>query len=143
MMHDSALALALNSENAPASRKGAAAWIGRWYNQMGSYMDLKLANDEITAGSSYTTKTSGAGGSLTSKKMCGYVEGDLISLLVLWPGGSQTAWTGQLVDDVTNPRIKTLWHLVTEIPDADEPTKLWMSTFTGADEFTRTAPPIK
>lgn len=139
MTHDKAVALATKSENAPPSAKGAAAWIGRWYNQMGSYMDIKLAGDEITAGSSYTSKTSAGGGSVTSKKMCGYVHGDLISFLVLWPGGSQTAWTGQLVDDDANPRIKTLWHLVTEIPDADEPTKLWMSTFTGADEFTRTA----
>jgi len=139
MTHDKALAVAVKTENAPAPAKGPAAWVGRWYNQMGSYMDLKLAGNEIATGSSYTTKTSSGGGSVTSKKMCGYVDGDLISFLVLWPGGSQTAWTGQLVDDDANPRIKTLWHLVTEIPDVDEPTKLWMSTFTGADEFARTA----
>ncbi len=48
-----------------------------------------------------------------------------------------TAWTGQLVDDEDAPRIKTLWHLVTDVPDVDEPKRLWTSTFAGADEFTR------
>lgn len=48
-----------------------------------------------------------------------------------------TAWTGQLVDDQVAPCIKTLWHLVTNVPDPDESTQLWLSTLAGADNFTR------
>jgi hypothetical protein len=67
----------------------------------------------------------------------GYVAGDLISFLVLWPRGSITSWVGQLVEMEGVPTIRTLWHLLTEIPDPKEPTFLWQSTFAGADEFRR------
>jgi len=60
-----------------------------------------------------------------------------VSFLVLWPSGSMTAWVGQLVDDQANPRIKTLWNLVTDVKDEDEADRLWTSVFTGADEFRR------
>ena len=97
-------------------------------------MDIVVSGSDVTG--TYTSASSGAGGPVTGP-LKAYVSGDLISFLVLWPGGSMTAWVGQLVDEQTDPRIKTLWHLVTNIPDADEPNKLWMSTFTGADEFHR------
>jgi hypothetical protein len=42
-----------------------------------------------------------------------------------------------MVGEEANPVIRTLWHLVTEVPNEDEPTELWTSTFAGADEFTR------
>ena len=38
---------------------------------------------------------------------------------------------------VAEPEIRTLWHLVTNVPDADEPKELWTSTYAGADEFCR------
>ena len=44
----------------------------------------------------YTSADSSKGGRITGA-LKGY--GDRISFLVLWPGGSMTAWTGQLVND--------------------------------------------
>jgi hypothetical protein len=33
--------------------------------------------------------------------------------------------------------LKTLWQLVMNVPEVEEPEKLWTSIFAGADEFTR------
>lgn len=133
-MHEKAVEFATSSANKAGPQAGPATWLGRWKNQMGSTMDLAVTHSDLTG--TYTSSTSGGGGPVTGT-LKGFVAGDLISFLVLWPGGSMTAWTGQLVDDVAAPRIKTLWHLVTDVPEGDEPTKLWTSTFAGADEFTR------
>ena len=133
MRHEAAVKFALSTEN----KKGPttpAAWVGKWKNQIGSEMDLKVAGSDVTG--SYTSADSSGGKPITGD-LKGNVYGDLISFLVLWPGGSMTAWTGQLVDDENAPRIKTLWHLVTDVPDPDEPKRLWTSTFAGADEFIR------
>lgn len=134
MTHEKALKLAVSSENKPGPRGGSAAWAGRWKNQMNSTMDLTVAGGDITG--TYTSSTSAAGGPITGT-LKGNVAGDLIAFIVLWPKGSMTAWTGQMVNDGSAPCIKTLWHLVTDVPDAEEPTRLWTSTFTGADEFFR------
>jgi hypothetical protein len=107
---------------------------GHWQNQMSSTMELKISGSDVTG--VYTSAASAKGGPLAGK-LKGFISGDLISFLVLWPGGSMTAWVGQLVDDQAKPRIKTLWHLVTEIPNEDEDEFLWASVFSGADEFTR------
>ncbi|WP_425306745.1 avidin/streptavidin family protein [Cupriavidus pauculus] len=134
MRHEAALKLAVSSDN--RADRPPATWIGHWKNQMGSSMELEVNGSEIKG--SYTSANSGEGtGGPLVGALRGYVAGDLISFSVLWPGGSITAWTGQLVDDAAAPRIETLWHLVTDVPDPDEPTKLWTSTFTGADKFTR------
>lgn len=134
MTHEEAVRFAVSSENKAGPKAGAATWLGRWKNQMGSTMDLTVAAGDVSG--TYTSSTSSAGGAITGT-IKGNVAGDLIAFVVVWPGGSMTAWTGQLVDDENAPRIKTLWHLVTDIPDADEPKRLWTSTFVGADEFTR------
>ena len=134
MGHEEAVKLAISTKNKTGPKAGPATWLGRWKNQMNSVMDLKVSGNDVTG--SYTSASSAAGGAV-SGTLKGNVSGDLISFLVLWPGGSMSAWTGQLVDDDIAPRIKTLWHLVTDIADAEEPTRLWTSTFSGADEFTR------
>lgn len=132
--HETAVKFATSSPNNVGPAAGPATWLGHWRNRMGSTMDLAVVWADVTG--SYTSATSGAGGPITGV-LRGFVAGDLISSLVLWPGGSMTAWTGQLIDDALAPRIKTLWHLVSDVPDGDEPTKLWMSTFAGSDEFMR------
>lgn len=134
MSHEKALQ---HGEGTPFSAVGATDFSGHWVNQMQSTMELTITGSDVVG--RYKSKTSAvdpAGGSIEGTRK-GYVAGDLISFTVLWPHGSITAWVGQIVDDKTAPRIRTLWHLVTEIPDADEPTQLWKSTFAGADEFTR------
>lgn len=134
MNHEQAVQFALSSENKASTEAGPATWLGRWKNQMGSYMDLAVAGNDVTG--TYTSASSSGGGAVTGV-LKGNVAGDLIAFIVAWPGGSMTAWTGQLVDDETAPQIKTLWHLVTDVPEIDEPKRFWTSTFTGADAFVR------
>lgn len=131
-MHERALILA---ENTPFNQV-APDFSGRWVNQMTSVMDLEVNGSDVTG--KYNSASSGQnGGKPIEGELKGYVAGDRISFLVLWPGGSMTAWVGQLTDNHGKSTIKTLWHLVTEIPDQEEPKFLWQSTFAGADEFTR------
>ncbi|MBR2689346.1 MAG: hypothetical protein IKE42_15975 [Aquamicrobium sp.] len=134
MFHEKALRIAMEAASDPALAPPPPDFSGRWVNQIQSSMDLTIAGDEVTG--SYTSASSSGGGPV-SGPIRGYVAGDRISFVVLWPKGSMTAWVGQMVDDDTSPKIKTLWHLVSDIPEADEPQRLWLSTFAGADEFHR------
>jgi len=132
MRHEKALRTA--SAKAVTPTASPPDFSGHWKNQYTSTMDLTVTGSDVKG--SYTSASSGGGGPVTGP-LKGYVSGDLMSFLVLWPGGSMTAWVGQMVDDQAAPKIKTLWHLVTNIQDADESERFWMSVFTGADEFTR------
>lgn len=131
MQHERAVEIAEASANSPTS----ASFEGRWRNQIGSTMELHVADSDVIG--SYTSVTSGqgAGGQITGQ-LKGWTAGDLIAFSVLWPGGSITSWTGQLVNE-GGQKIRTLWQLVTDIPDVKESDRLWQSTLAGADEFTR------
>lgn len=135
MLHEEALRIAQASPNNPNPPTYPAAWAGRWENQIESFMELTVAGEHVTG--TYTSSNNIEDEEPVTGELKGYVSGDLISFLVLWPGGSITAWSGQLVDDQVNPNIKTLWHLVTDIPNALEPDKLWTTTLAGADVFHR------
>jgi hypothetical protein len=102
---------------------------------MASFMDLTV-NGSIVTGT-YNSASSAAGGSVQGA-VTGVTVGDLIALTVLWTqSGSITSWTGQLIEEGGAPRLRTLWHLITNVPNEQEPGKFWMSTWAGADEFTR------
>jgi hypothetical protein len=131
MRHEKALRTASATAGTPTP---PTDFSGRWKNQYQSTMDLEVSGSDVSG--SYTSASSGAGGPITGR-LKGFVSGDLISFIVKWPGGSMTAWVGQMVDDQTAPKIKTLWHMVTNLKDDDESELLWMSVFTGADEFHR------
>lgn len=130
MLHEKALALAESAANSTASPD----FSGLWRNQMRSTVDLNVNGNDVSG--VYTSASSSGGGPIAGS-LKGFVAGDLISFLVLWPGGSQTAWVGQMIGTDAQPVIRTLWHLVTNVPDPNEPTELWTSTYAGADEFTR------
>jgi hypothetical protein len=133
MQHEKALELA-----AAAPTWGrSAAFGGSWCNQMGSTMDLVVRGTAVTG--SYESLSRSEAPPVVGE-VIGYTIGDLISFMVLWEG-SITAWVGQMIDeDTETPKIRTLWHMVTEVPDADEPKYLWVSTYSGADEFERLPP---
>jgi hypothetical protein len=131
MRHENALRLAEAIPNSTSNPD----FSGLWRNQMQSTMDLTVNANDVSG--VYTSASSAAHGGPIAGTLNGYAAGDLISFLVLWPGGSQTAWVGQMVGDESHPAIRTLWHLVTNVPDAEEPNELWTSTYAGADEFTR------
>lgn len=130
MLHEKALELAQSLPNSSIQPN----FSGMWRNQMGSMMDVTVSGDDVFG--TYTSASSAAGGPIAGP-LKGFVAGDLISFLVLWPGGSQTAWVGQMVGSDEDPAIRTLWHLVTNVAEANEPSELWTSTYAGADEFTR------
>src|SRR5205085_54806 len=118
---------------------------GKWYNQLGSSMNLKIANGVVSG--TYSTAV-GAPDPKDEFEIRGIVADDLISFIVGWRNQtvdyrSMTAWVGQLTkdDDAVTDRLETLWHLAKNIPDADEPAMLWGTVRTGADRFRRNAFP--
>lgn len=131
MLHEQAIEIAgLSPRAAPT-----IDFSGRWRNQMASFMDLAVNGSTVTG--TYNSASSAGGGSVQGA-ITGVTVGDLIAFTVLWTAsGSITSWTGQLIDEASGPKLRTLWHLVSNIPDANEPDKLWMSTWAGADEFVR------
>ena len=96
-----------------------------------------MVNGSALSGT-YTSQVSGGGGSI-SGPITGYVTGDIVAFSVLWPtpAGSITSWIGQIVDEGGKPTLKTLWHLVINIPDANEPTGLWETMLAGSDTFAK------
>ncbi len=132
MVHEQALATAAST---PAAAP-PADFNGRWRNQMSSFMDLNVNGSTVTG--TYNSASSAAGGSVQGA-VTGVTVGDLIALTVLWTqSGSITSWTGQLTEDQDGTsRLRTLWHLVTNIPNDQEAGKFWMSTWAGADDFVR------
>ena len=131
MSHEHAVAFAESGPNAAA----APVISGPWVNEMGSTMQLAVSGAIVSG--TYTSAQSGGGGAVTGQ-LQGYVAGDLVSFQVLWPGGSITAWVGHVfVTGGSHGLIKTLWHLVTEIPSPDDPDDFWQSILAGADDFAR------
>lgn len=109
---------------------------GRWRNQHGSEMQLRVAPGGRLVGTYHTAV--GAPSPKQEFELAGFACGDLVAFTVNFGRyGSLTAWTGQhtLVDGAE--RIHTLWHLAKNIPDADEPRALWAGVLAGADTFER------
>jgi hypothetical protein len=111
----------------------ASSVAGRWTNEYGSTVALEIDGDRIFG--SYTSAVGAdtpVGGPVT-----GFVRGDIVAFSVLWPPAmrSITSWVGQVVEVEGVPVLKTLWHLVVDIPDAEEPTGLWTTVHCGADTF--------
>ncbi len=120
---------------APSAKAATVNFSGWWKNQLGSKMNLTIQGQSVSG--TYSSPVSSGGGTVDGE-LVGFVDGDLISFVVNWTSpASLTAWTGQLVSENGSDTIKTLWLLVQNVPDANEPTGLWQSTLTGADNFQR------
>jgi hypothetical protein len=99
-------------------------------------MDLSVNGSSIAG--TYASAVSGSGQTIVGS-LIGYHADDVVAFVVKWPTSPEscTSWVGQLVQEGGIQSIKTLWHLVRNVPDANEPTGLWLSVLTGADEFRR------
>lgn len=99
-------------------------------------MDLTIQGSTVTG--IYNSASSSSGDPVKGT-ITGVTVSDLIAFTVLWTGSkSITSWTGQLVHRNGVETLRTLWHLVTDIPDdPQEPKNFWKATVAGADEFTR------
>jgi len=122
-------------EKAAPSQGVTIDFTGTWTNQLGSTMVLNMAGQHLSG--RYRSQVSSVGTSADGE-LVGFVDGDLISFVVNWDApASLTAWSGQLVLKGGRQTIETLWYLVQNVADQDEPSGLWKSTFAGADEFWR------
>jgi len=109
---------------------------GKWVNELGSQMDLKVTNAGEVDGT-YETAV-GAPGKTESFDLRGFATGDMLSFTVNFGDyGSLTSWVGQHTDEGQGAVIKTIWILARNVEDKDEPTQLWGAVLTGYDNFTR------
>ena len=96
---------------------------GRWYNELGSYMDLEV-NGDLIEGIYYTAVGDAEGAyqlrGVIDSKGDPNSKGQAIAWVVVWKNkksnsGSVTAWSGQyqIIDD-GEEEIVTLWLLTKE-----------------------------
>jgi hypothetical protein len=106
---------------------------GRWTNQYGSVAELAV--DEGKVSGTFTSAV-GAEDGLVGE-VVGHASGDIVAFSVRWPAHTRslTSYVGQVVDDGGAPALRTLWHLIVDIPDEAEPTRLWTTIHSGADTF--------
>ena len=130
--------LARWARNAPvptgSPATSAASVAGRWTNEYGSVAELSVDGERVFG--TYTSAVGERIGSL-SGPISGFVRGDIVAFSVLWPSYmcSITSWVGQVVEANGAPELRTLWHLIVDIPDPDEAGSLWTTVHTGADTF--------
>ncbi|HEY0858759.1 MAG TPA: avidin/streptavidin family protein [Albitalea sp.] len=107
---------------------------GRWTNEYGSVADLQVDGERVFG--TYTSAVGSSAGAL-SGPISGFVRGDIVAFSVLWPPHmrSITSWVGQVVEVNGAPELRALWHLVADIPDAEEAAGLWATVHAGADTF--------
>jgi hypothetical protein len=105
---------------------------GDWKNQLGSTMQLKQQGNTLEG--NYVSTVSGTHAT-TEGELKGFVDGDLISVVVHWKDFQAiTAWAGQCTPNSSNNTIKTLWQMTKQVDSGDE----WASINAGSDTFTRT-----
>jgi hypothetical protein len=123
-----------NSIASGTQQPGGTSVAGRWTNGYGSVAEIIVDGDRIFG--NYTSAVGGDTGFL-SGPINGFVRGDILAFAVLWPAHmrSITSWVGQVVEVNGAPELKTLWHLIVDIPDPDEAKGLWTTVHTGADTF--------
>ncbi len=104
---------------------------GDWKNELGSVMHLEQTNDSLVG--TYTSTVSSTGGS-TVGDLVGFVDGDLISVLVHWRDFQAiTSWVGQAAPGSSAKTVKTLWQMTKQVDTGDE----WASINAGSDIFER------
>lgn len=140
MKHEGAIGKFLGAAGAKGAAATAAAApvaiAGRWVNQYRSTVDFVVSNTNELTG----TYTSQAGAGPVTGPLRGYITSDIVAFSVLWGTGGRgsiTSWVGQIVNDNGTEVLKTLWHLVVDVDDADEAQNLYRTIMTGADEFRR------
>jgi Avidin family len=117
---------------------------GIWYNELGSQMDLNVADDGSVTGQYWTAVGDAAG----RYPLVGWAEpaagvsGSVaIGWAVLWRNAdrnshSVTTWSGQYQVINGEEHILALWLMATETIVGED----WKSMLVGADTFQRTQP---
>ncbi len=119
----------------------AGKLVGKWFNELGSCMNIIAATDGMLFGK-YETAVGNAEKTyvLTGRYD---TEGDSLGWIVTWnnytgSSYSTTGWSGQYQQDpcTKEPRILTTWLLTVQTNPEDD----WNSTNIGTDVFQRAAP---
>jgi hypothetical protein len=109
---------------------------GTWVNELGSTMRLSVSEDGKIRDEYRTAVGSPTAGEVF--ELVGFATGDLISFTVNFGKyGTLTSWVGQHTNEGEGAIIKTMWLLAQNVPDLQEPSKLWGSVLTGYNNFTR------
>jgi Avidin family len=135
MQHEKALGRALATSGIAIA---AANFSGHWVNELHSSMELTIDGNSVSG--TYTSKvSSNENGGPVSGPVIGYVAGDVIAFSVLWPGStaSITSWVGQIVTENGDQTLNALWHLIVNVPNAEDPNSIWTTIHAGADIFRR------
>lgn len=118
-----------------------ADFSGKWKNEYGSFMELQISRSDVRG--TYTSLVSDTGAPIGGS-IIGYQAGSVISFAVLWPSNPAriTAWVGQLVADEHShvnkeERLETLWQMIVNVADAQNPESLWTTIHAGSDHFRR------
>ena len=109
---------------------------GKWYNQHGSELDLRVGSDGQLTG----TLRSGVGFPDPSEefKVAGFVSGGLVGFTVSFPRyDSLTCWTGHCGTEDGRETIYALWHMSVGLPGSPHADRLWEGIWSGADTFLR------
>jgi|HubBroStandDraft_4_1064222.scaffolds.fasta_scaffold00210_7 hypothetical protein len=109
---------------------------GQWKNELGSQMVLMVSHDGTVNGQ-YKSAVSGAGGETPWMDLSGTTGADLICFAVNWDDVAITSWVGHGVAGDDGPEILTLWQLVQNVPDIENPEVQWKTIMAGADNFFR------
>jgi hypothetical protein len=138
MEHEKALKRVLLADKTAAATTSAfpGGFGGQWKNELGSIADFTVNGASVSG--TYTSIVSLTGQTI-SGPISGFANDDIIVFNVNWPTtlGSMTAWVGQVVDVQGVQTLKTLWHLIRNIQDNEEPSGAWAAILAGADEFTK------
>ena len=119
-----------------SGQREAVDLAGRWRNQHGSEMQLRVGPGGRLTGTYHTAV--GAPSPKQEFELAGFACGDLVVFTVNFGRfGSLTAWTGQHTVAEGVERIHTLWHLAKNIPHEDEARAPWAGVLAGADTFER------
>ncbi len=115
---------------------------GKWFNELGSVMEITISNKNITG--TYHTTVGNASGDY---ELVGQTDNDedesqSIGFVVLWNNSygssdSITSWSGQAQVIDGEEKIVTTWLLTSETDEDD----VWHSTLIGKDIFTRDPKP--
>jgi hypothetical protein len=98
-------------------------------------MELSVALDGKVTGR-YQSAVSDNGGPTPWFDLAGTTCGDLMAFTVNW-GTEITSWIGHGVEIDQRPEILTLWQLVKNVPDIEDPETQWKTIMSGADSFNR------
>lgn len=108
---------------------------GNWKNTKNSLLTLTQNETALTG-----TFDSGVsdGGQVIQAPIVGWVNGDRVSFTATYElFGTVVAWVGQVRGEPGNPVIDAHFLHESDVQNSEELEKLWASTRTGSDQFSR------